>query len=114
MKRKAYGRDAGLTARMFLTSFMLGLLYITFAGVLIWLLGGNWIFALVLVGGLAFFQYFTSDKLALRAAGARVIERADAPQLFDTVERLADMAELPMPRVAIVTTDVPNAVATER
>jgi heat shock protein HtpX len=43
-----------------------------------------------------------------------VIERADAPQLFDTVERLAAMAELPMPRVAIVDTDVPNAFATGR
>ena len=69
---------------------------------------------ILLVVGLAFFQYFTSDKLALRAAGAKVIQRDDAPQLFDTVERLAAMAELPMPRVAIVDTDVPNAFATGR
>jgi heat shock protein HtpX len=99
---------------MFFTSFMLGLLYVAFAGVLIWLLGGNWIFALVLVGGLAVFQYYSSDKLALRAAGAKVIAREDDPHLFDTVERLAAMAELPMPRVAIVDTDVPNAFATGR
>ncbi len=69
---------------------------------------------LVIVAGMAFFQYFTSDKLALRAAGAKVIQRDQAPQLFDTVERLAAMAELPMPRVAIVDTDVPNAFATGR
>ena len=114
MKRKAYGRDAGLTARMALTTFTLGLLYVAFAAVLIWLLGGNLILVLVLVGGLAVFQYYTSDKLALRAAGAKVIQREDAPQLFDTVERLVAMAELPMPRVAIVDTDVPNAFATGR
>ena len=114
MKRKAYGRDAGLTARMFLTTFSLGLLYVAFAAVLIWLLGGNWLFAVVLVGGLAIFQYYTSDKLALRAAGAKVIQRENAPQLFDTVERLTAMAELPMPRVAIIDTDVPNAFATGR
>ena len=66
---------------MFFTSFMLGLLYVAFAGVLIWLLGGNWIFALVLVGGLAVFQYYSSDKLALRAAGAKVIAREDDPHL---------------------------------
>src|SRR5262249_38312202 len=114
MKRNIYGRDRGLTARMFFTSFMLGLLYVAFAAVLIWLLGGNWIFALILVGGLAVFQYYSSDKLALRAAGAKVIAREDDPQLFDTVERLAAMAELPMPRVAIVDTDVPNAFATGR
>jgi heat shock protein HtpX len=69
---------------------------------------------LLIVVGLAVFQYYTSDKLALRAAGAKVIQREDAPQLFDTVERLAAMAELPMPRVAIVDTDVPNAFATGR
>src|SRR5690242_323912 len=102
MKRKAYGRDAGLTARMFFTSFMLGLLYVTFAAFLFYYLNIGLVPMVILVGGLAVFQYFTSDKLALRAAGARVIAREDAPQLFDTVERLAAMAELPMPRVAIV------------
>jgi heat shock protein HtpX len=114
MKREIYGRDRGLTTRMFFTSFMLGLLYVTFAAVLLWLLHGAWFFVLILVGGLAIFQYFSSDKLALRASGAKVIERSDAPELFDTVERLAAMAELPMPRVAIVDTDVPNAFATGR
>jgi heat shock protein HtpX len=114
MKRKAYGRDAGLTARMFFTSFMLGLLYVTFAAFLFYYLNIGLVPMVILVGGLAVFQYFTSDKLALRAAGARVIAREDAPQLFDTVERLAAMAELPMPRVAIVDTDIPNAFATGR
>jgi heat shock protein HtpX len=69
---------------------------------------------ILLIGGLAVFQYYTSDKLALRAAGAKVIQRDEAPQLFDTIERLTAMAELPMPRVAIVDTDVPNAFATGR
>jgi heat shock protein HtpX len=114
MKRKAYGRDRGLTARMFFTSFMLGLLYVTFAAVLFYVLNIGLVPMVLIVVGLAFFQYYTSDKLALRAAGAKVIEREQAPQLFDTVERLAAMAELPMPKVAIVDTDVPNAFATGR
>jgi heat shock protein HtpX len=114
MKRKAYGRDAGLTVRMFFTTFMLGLLYVTFAAILFYYLNVGLVPMILLIGGLAVFQYYTSDKLALRAAGAKVIERADAPQLFDTVERLAAMAELPMPRVAVVDTDVPNAFATGR
>jgi heat shock protein HtpX len=114
MKRSIYGRDRGLTLRMFFTSAMLGLLYVTFAVVLFSVLNVGLVPMIVIVAGLAFFQYFTSDKLALRAAGAKVIERDDAPQLFDTVERLAAMAELPMPRVAIVDTDVPNAFATGR
>jgi heat shock protein HtpX len=114
MKRKAYGRDAGLTLRIILTSGLLGLLYVTFGIVLISLLGVGWVPMIVIVGGIAFVQYYTSDKLALLAAGAKVIQRDQAPQLFDTVERLAAMAELPMPRVAIVDTDVPNAFATGR
>jgi heat shock protein HtpX len=114
MKRKAYGRDRGLTLRMFFTSAMLGLLYVTFAVVLFQLLNVGLVPMILIVVGLAFFQYYTSDKLALLASGAKVIEREQAPQLFDTIERLAAMAELPMPRVAVVDTDVPNAFATGR
>jgi heat shock protein HtpX len=114
MKRKAYRRDRGLTLRMFLTGGMLGLLYVVFAVVLFSVLNVGLVPMIVIVVGLAIFQYYTSDKIALRAAGARVIEREQSPQLFDTVERLAAMAELPMPRVAIVDTDVPNAFATGR
>jgi heat shock protein HtpX len=114
MKRKAYGRDAGLTLRMIFTGGLLGLLYVTFAAVLFYYLNIGLVPMLVIVVGLAVFQYYTSDKLALAAAGAKVIDRSQAPQLFDTVERLAAMAELPMPRVAIVDTDVPNAFATGR
>src|SRR5215471_17969784 len=114
MKRKAYGRDWGLTSRMIFTSGLLGLLYVTFAVVLFYFLNIGLAPMLLIVVGLAIFQYYSSDKLALLAAGAKVIERSDAPELFDTVERLAAMAELPMPRVAIVDTDVPNAFATGR
>jgi heat shock protein HtpX len=68
----------------------------------------------VIVFALAFFQYYTSDKLALRAAGAKIVERDEAPQLHDMIERLCAMADLPKPRVAIIDTDVPNAFATGR
>src|SRR5881394_4669824 len=114
MKRRSYGRDAGLTVRMLLTSGLLGLLYVIFAVVLLNVLNVALIPMLVIVIGLAFFQYYTSDKLALRAAGAKVVERDEAPELHDVVERLCAMADLPMPRVAIVDTDVPNAFATGR
>jgi heat shock protein HtpX len=114
MKRKGYGRDRGLTIRMIITSSLLALLYIAFAVVLFSVLNVGLVPMVVIVVGLAFFQYYTSDKLALRAAGAKVISRDDQPQLYDIIERLAAMAELPMPRVAIVDTDVPNAFATGR
>src|SRR5918911_4806692 len=114
MKRKAYGRDAGLSLRMLLTGVMLGLLYVVFAVVLFQYLNVGLIPMLLIVIGIAFFQYFTSDKLALAASGAKVVERDQAPALHDMVERLCAMADLPKPRVAIIDSDVPNAFATGR
>jgi heat shock protein HtpX len=114
MKRRSYGRDAGLTLRMLLTGSLLGLLYVVFAVVLFNVLSVGLVPMLVIVIGLAFFQYFTSDKLALAASGAKVVERDQAPELHDMVERLCALADLPKPRVAIIDTDVPNAFATGR
>jgi heat shock protein HtpX len=114
MKRKAYGRDAGLTLRMIFTGGLLGLLYVVFAVVLFQVLNVGLVPMLVIIIGLAFFQYYTSDKLALAASGAKVVERDEAPELHAMVERLCAMADLPKPRVAIVDTDVPNAFATGR
>jgi heat shock protein HtpX len=114
MKRRSYGRDAGLSLRIFLTTTALGLLYVVFAVVLFEVLNVGLAPMLVIVFALAFFQYYTSDKLALRAAGAKIVERDEAPQLHDMIERLCAMADLPKPRVAIIDTDVPNAFATGR
>jgi heat shock protein HtpX len=114
MKRKAFGRDAGLSARMFLTAGMLGLLYVVFAGVLFSVLDVGLIPMVLIVVALAGFQYYTSDKLALMASGAKVVERDQAPELHAMVERLCAMADLPKPRVAVIDTDVPNAFATGR
>ena len=114
MKRKAYGRDAGLTARMALTTFTLGLLYVAFAAALIYFLNVGVVPMILLVVGLAVFQYYTSDKLALAASGAKVVERDRAPELHDMIERLCALADLPKPKVAVIDTDVPNAFATGR
>src|SRR5213082_2039247 len=114
MKRRSYGRDAGLTLRMILTSGLLGLLYVIFAVVLFQVLSVGLVPMLVIIVGLAFFQYYTSDKLALAAAGAKVVSREEAPALHDMVERLCAMADLPKPKVAIMDTPVPNAFATGR
>lgn len=114
MKRKAYGRDFGLTSRMTLTMFTLGLLYVVFFVVMVNVLNVG-IFAVVLImGALAFFQYFTSDKIALAASGAKVVGPDEAPELHAMVDRLCAMSDLPKPRVAIIPTDVPNAFATGR
>jgi heat shock protein HtpX len=99
---------------MLLTSGLLGLLYVIFALVLFQYLNFGLAPMLVIVIGIAVFQYYTSDKLALAAAGAKVVSREDAPQLHDMVERLCGMADLPKPKIAIMNTPVPNAFATGR
>ena len=114
MKRKAFGRDRGLTTRMVLTTFLLGLLYVVFFVVLFQLLNLGLGLTIVLIAGLSLLQLFTSDKIALAASGAKVVEREQAPELHDMVERLCAMADLPKPRIAVIDTDIPNAFATGR
>jgi heat shock protein HtpX len=114
VKRKTFGRDRGLTLRMLATGGLLGLLYVVFAVVLLNVLNVGLAPMLVIVVAIAFFQYYTSDKLALAASGAKIVSEQDAPELHAMVERLCGMAGLPKPRVAVVDTDVPNAFATGR
>jgi heat shock protein HtpX len=114
MKRRSYGRDGGLTARMVTVTFLLGLLYVVFFIVLYQILNFGIGFALVLAGALGIFQWYTSDKVALMASGAKVVSPEEAPQLHEMIDRLCAMADLPKPRVAVIDTDVPNAFATGR
>jgi len=114
VKRKNYGRDRGLTLRMLATGGLLGLLYVVFAVVLFSVLNVGLAPMLVIIVALAFIQYYTSDKLALKASGAKLVTEQEEPELHAMVERLCAMASLPKPRVAVVPTDVPNAFATGR
>ena len=114
MKRRSFGRDRGLSLRMLFTSGLLGLLYVGFAVVLFSVLKVGLAPMLLIVIGIAFFQYYTSDKLALAASGAKIVSAEEAPELHAMVERLCAMAGLPKPRIAVVDSDVPNAFATGR
>src|SRR5437588_11222252 len=107
MKRRNFGRDRGLSLRMLFTSGLLGLLYVGFAVVLFSVLNVGLAPLLVIVIGLAFFQYYTSDKVALAASGAKIVSPEEAPDLHAMLERLCAIADLPKPRVAVVDTDVP-------
>jgi heat shock protein HtpX len=113
MRRKAYGRDFGLTSRIFLTIFLLGALYVGFFALLLQS-GASIGVMVVILGAFAFIQYFTSDKIALASSGAKVVSPEEAPDLHAMVERLCAMSDLPKPRVAVIPTDVPNAFATGR
>src|SRR4051812_34968801 len=114
MKRKSFGRDFQLSLRMVATTGLLGLLYVIFALVLFRLFNVGLVPMLVIIIGIAFVQYFTSDKLALAASGAQEVSREQAPDLHAMVERLCALADLPKPKIAVIPTDVPNAFATGR
>jgi heat shock protein HtpX len=111
--RATFGRDLGLQARMLLTVFLLGLLYV---GLVVALLaaGAGFTIMLVVLGGLTLAQLFLSDKIALAAAGAKEVAPEEAPGLHAMIDRLCIQADLPKPRVAVADTDVPNAFAMGR
>ncbi|MFB4274776.1 MULTISPECIES: zinc metalloprotease HtpX [unclassified Nonomuraea] len=108
-----FASDRGLTSRMVVTMFLLGLLYVVFVGVLI-ALGVRALTVLVLAGGLLLVQYFLSDRIALFAMHGREVSPQEAPELHGLIDRLCAMADMPKPRVAIADSDVPNAFATGR
>ena len=107
----SFRRDLGLQIRMLLTIALLGLLYVVLIVVLL-AAGVGTVLMLLVVAGLAVAQLFLSDKLALRAIGAREVSAREAPDLHAMVERLCVQADLPKPRIAIADTPVPNAFAT--
>ena len=108
-----FGRDTGLQARMVTTIFLLGLVYVALLGVL-FASGASGITLLIVAGGLLTVQFFASDKLALRAMGAKEVSPQEAPQLHAMIERLCIQADLPKPKVCVVNTQMPNAFAMGR
>ncbi len=59
-------------------------------------------------------SYYSSDKLVMRMTGARIIQESDNPKLFGLIQEVTIASGLPMPKVAIVEDDAPNAFATGR
>lgn len=64
--------------------------------------------------GMNLFSYWFSAPMVLRAYGAQEVTREEAPELYGMVEQLAANAHLPMPKLCIINSDVPNAFATGR
>ena len=95
------------------------LLIVAMTGVLVWIggmYGGESGMVMALAIGLVMngVSYFFSDKIVLASYGAKVVTQAEAPELYAIVANLAQRAGLPMPRIAIIPEDTPNAFATGR
>jgi heat shock protein HtpX len=114
MARSRFAPDRGLTARMLVTMFLLGLLYVAFVGFFIAFVPKLWVLILLVAVGFLLVQYFFSDKLALFAMHGKVVSEQEAPELHGVIDRICAMTDMPKPRVAVADTDVPNAFATGR
>jgi heat shock protein HtpX len=108
-------KDTGLTARMTLTMFLLGALFVGLVVGLIFAVGADYapIVAIIAIG-IAFWQWWSSDKVAMRAMRAREVTPEEAPELHGMIDRLCALADMPKPRVGISEMSVPNAFATGR
>jgi heat shock protein HtpX len=72
------------------------------------------IIAFLLAGGMNFFSYWYSDKIVLKMYKAREVSEMENPAFYALVRRLANKAEMPMPKVYIIPSEAPNAFATGR
>lgn len=110
---RRFPADRQLTARMLITAFLIGLLYAVFVAALFAArihLG----IIIVIAGGMLFVQLYYSDRIALFSMGGKLVSEQQAPQLYGVVSRLTAMADMPMPKIAVAETDIPNAFATGR
>ena len=92
---------AGLQARMLLTIFLLGAVYVVLMAAL-FAAGASGITIAVVAGGLFLFQLFAADKIGLRAMGAHEVSPQEAPELHAMIERLCIQADLPKPKVGVI------------
>jgi heat shock protein HtpX len=116
MARTRFLPDRGLTSRMVLVMFLLGLLYVAAMAGLI-AAGISWVLVIVIAAGFLVAQWFFSDKIALAAMRAHVVDPDDGPMARDlhaVIDRLCALADMPKPRVAIAESQMPNAFATGR
>lgn len=75
---------------------------------------GGMLMALILAIAMNMGAWWFSGSIALRMSGAQEVTREEAPQLYDMVADLAQRADMPMPKVCIIDTPMPNAFATGR
>jgi heat shock protein HtpX len=112
-RRSGFGKDAGLQARMLLTMFLLGLVYVVLVGVL-FAVGASGVTILVVALALLALQLFSSDKIAMGLMGVKEVSPAEEPELHGIIERLCVQADLPKPRVCVMESPMPNAFAMGR
>jgi heat shock protein HtpX len=115
MARTRFAPDTGLTVRMTSVMFLLGALFVALIVAVMFALPAGYAPIIAIVGlGIAWYQWYSSDKVAMRAMRAREVTPEEAPELHGMIDRLCAMADMPKPRVGIADLSIPNAFATGR
>jgi heat shock protein HtpX len=114
MAHSRFIRDTGLTVRMTTVMFLLGAGLVALVVALMYAFPGYAILIGLAGIGIAFWQWWNSDKVAMRAMRAREVTPEEAPELHGMIDRLCAMADMPKPRVGVADLDIPNAFATGR
>ena len=105
-------RDLQLTVRMVISFLALTLVYLVFLTFISMYFGLGILPISILAGLMIGAQWFFSDRLVLWSTGTKIVSKEDQPVLHDIVERLAQKANLPKPRIGMMSSQVPNAFAT--
>lgn len=119
MAHSRFVKDTGLTVRMTTVMFLLGALFVALVVALMAAAAGSGYGNLVpIIGiagiGVAIYQWWNSDKTAMKAMRAYEVSPEEAPELHGMIDRLCALADMPKPRVGISEMDIPNAFATGR
>jgi heat shock protein HtpX len=115
MASSRFIKDTGLTVRMTSVMFLLGALFVGLVVGLMYLAPPQFSVIIGLAGiGVAFWQWWSSDTVAMKAMRAREVSPQEAPELHGMIDRLCALADMPKPRVGIADMRTPNAFATGR
>ncbi|HUA11281.1 MAG TPA: zinc metalloprotease HtpX [Solirubrobacteraceae bacterium] len=111
--KPSFGKDGGLQARMVLTMFLLGLVYVAFIVALIAAGAGAAVIVVVALV-LLILQYYTADKIAMATMRVKEVTPEEEPELHQIVDHLCIQADIPKPRVCVMEHPMPNAFAMGR
>jgi heat shock protein HtpX len=109
-------KDTGLTVRMTTVMFLLGALFVALVvGLMVAVQSPGLAMIIGFAGlGIAWWQWYSSDTLAMRAMRAREVTPEEQPELHGMIDRLCALADMPKPKVGLADLPIPNAFATGR
>lgn len=105
-------RDLQLTFRMVISFLALTLIYLAFLSFIAMYFGLGILPISMIAGLMIGAQWFFSDRIVLWSTGTKIVSKEEYPVLHQIIENLVQKANIPKPRVGVMTSDIPNAFAT--